>query len=106
MAGPDVMIGSCGVLPWRCAGFWGLARQEGLDDAHCATAFGACPVQVLFLLVVTGPLLGLRCPIDQEPDLLDPVPADAIGEEACVADAVEAGGQRMGQEAADELARG
>ena len=50
--------------------------------------------------------VGLRFCIEQAPDLFDPVAADTVGEEACVADAVEAGGQDVDQEPADELVRG
>ncbi len=106
MAEPGGIGGSCGLLPWWGAGFRGLAAQEGFDDAHRATAFGACLVEILFLLIFTGHLLGLSCPIDQVPDLRDPVTADAIGKEASMADTVEAGWQDMCQEAADKLGRG
>ena len=51
-------------------------------------------------------LIRLRLCIEQSPDLLDPVTTDAIRKEARVADAVEAGGQDVDQEAADELRRG
>lgn len=39
-------------------------------------------------------------------DLFDPAATNAVGEEASVADAVEARWQDMDQEASDELARG
>ena len=106
VAEPGGIGGSCGLLPWWGVGFRGLAAQEGFDDAHRATAFGACLVEILFLLSFTGHLFGLRCPIEQAPDCLDPTSPDPVGEEARVADAVEARRQEVGQEAADELVRG
>lgn len=42
---------------------------------------------------------------EQSPDDGEPGPADAVGEEAVMADAVEAVGQAVEQEAADELVR-
>ncbi len=53
-----------------------------------------------------GHLIRLWLTAEQAPDHRDPVPADAVGEEARVTDAVEAGGQHMDQEAANELIRG
>ncbi len=50
-------------------------------------------------------LARLRSHIKQAPDLADPFASDAVGEEAGVADAVEAGGQDVDQETADELLR-
>ena len=47
--------GSCGILPWRRAGFWRLAAGEGFDDAHRASAFGACLARV--------PLVGIEAPL-------------------------------------------
>jgi len=44
--------------------------------------------------------------VEQPPDLCDPVAAYSICQEASVADAVEAGGQNVDQEPADELIRG
>lgn len=60
--------------------------------------------------VVTFPLdwrlAGFWFCIEQTPDLRDPVTTDSIGQEPCVADAMEARWQDMDQEPPDELARG
>lgn len=105
---PGVIGVSCGGLPWRGAGLWCLPLQERLDDDHRAAAFGARLMDILIFGNVTFSLTRhlARFRIKQTPDLCDPGAADAVGEEAGVADAVEAGGQDMDQEAADELARG
>ncbi len=104
------MGGSCGVPPWRRAGFRSLAAGKGFDDAHRAAASGAFPVQALLVGIGTpvfaGRLIRLSLRVDQTSDLLDPVAADTIGQEACVPDPVEAGRQDMGEEPADELGRG
>ena len=96
------MCGSCGLLPWRRAGFRGLAAGEGLDDDHRTTASGAClarvPLVGIGAPVLIGRLIRLWLGIDQTPDLLDPVAADAIGQEAGVTDTVEARWQDMDQE--------
>ena len=87
-----------------------LAAQESLDDDHRATAFGAGLGLVSCVgtnvLILTGFQIGVYFNLRQAPDLCDPVAADTIGEETSVADAVEAGGQDMDQETADELIRG
>ena len=74
---------------------------------HRATASGAFLPSVRCIgigaVAVIVRRLRLRRRLDQSPDGVDPVAADAIGEEARMANAVEAGGQDMDQEAADEL---
>ena len=60
--------------------------------------FGVCG----FVRHLSGFWFGIK----QTPDLCDPVSAYAIREEASVADAVEARGQDMDQEPANELIRG
>lgn len=91
-----MIVVSCGVLPWRCSGLRKLAAQEGLNDYHRATAFGARLGLVSFVgldvLIPTGFRIGIYFNLQKAPDLCDPVPADPIAEKACVADAVEAGG--------------
>lgn len=95
---PGVIGVSCGGLPWRGAGLWCLPLQERLDDDHRAAAFGARLMDILIFGNVTFSLTRhlARFRIKQTPDLCDPGAADAV----------EAGGQDMDQEAADELARG
>lgn len=84
--------------------------HEDLDDAHRATAFRTQAAWILLLLIITrlltGHLIRLWCLTDQTPDPFDPVPADAVGEEARVTDAVEAGRKDRGQDAPDDLIRG
>jgi hypothetical protein len=77
------------------------AGREGLDDVHAAAAAGA------LLDVLRGKVLvGVR--LDgghgkQLASLGDPLGFGSAGEQAVVADAVEALGQHVQQEAADEL---
>lgn len=84
-----VIVVSCGIHPLRCSGL----AQESLDDPHFTTAFGACLGLVSFVgsdvLTLTGFRIGVSFTLQKAPDHLDPVTADAIDEEACVADAVE-----------------
>ena len=105
---PGVIGVSCGRLPWWGAGLWCLTSQESLDDDHRATAFGARLMDIVIFGIVAFSLNRrlARFRIKQAPDLADPVAANAIREEACVADAVEAGGENVDQETADELIRG
>ena len=89
-----MMVGSCGLLPWWGAGFRDLAAQEGLNDDHRASAFGAKLLHVRIAAFGAGclvrSLIRLWLGIQQLPDLCDPVTTNAIREEACVSDAVEA----------------
>ncbi len=91
-AEPDVMVGSCGLLPWRCAGFRDLSAQEGFDDTHRTAAFRARLKPVLFVSagerVFLSHLIRLWLTVQQAPDIADPVAPDAICEEACVSDGV------------------
>lgn len=86
-----------------------MAAQEGLNDDHRAAAFWAGLVCGFIIAFGAGcliwRLIGLWLCIQQKPDLCDPIAADTIREEACVADAVEAGWQNVDQEAANELIR-
>ena len=54
-------------------------------------------------LVIIGFKRGVRLHIKQSSDQLDPIHSDPIGEEASMADAMEAGGQNVDQKATDEL---
>ena len=82
-----------------------MSAQEGLYDAHLPPTFGAR----LLLLGVGGIVtFGLnwrlvRFRIKQASDRLYSASADAIREEACMSDAMEARGQDVDQEPADEL---
>ena len=78
--GSDCLVVSCGVLPWRGAGFGCLAAREGLDDDHSATAFWARLVRGLIIAFGAGcfirRLTGLWLCNQQTPDLRDPVATD------------------------------
>ena len=82
-----------------------MSAQEGLYDAHLPPTFGAR----LLLLGIGGIVtFGLnwrlaRFCIKQASDRLYSASADAIREEACMSDAMEARGQDVDQEPADEL---
>lgn len=86
-----------------------MAAREGLDHNHRATAFGArlglISCVAIDVLILTGFRIGIYFNLQQAPDLCDPVAANPVGEEAGVADAVEARWQDMDQEASDELVR-
>ncbi len=71
-----------------------MAPQESLDDDHGVAAFGARLMDILIFEIATFSLNWrlARFHIKQSPDLADPVAANAVREEACVADTVEAGG--------------
>ena len=96
--------------PMAGRGIWGLAAQKGLDNDHGAAAFGAREerpgLDRRLVPSFAARLIGCWLRIEQAPDLRDPVTSDAIREEARVSDAVEAGGQNVDQEPADELGRG
>ena len=87
---------SCRILPRRRAGFVCLAAFGGLNDDHGTAAFRARLMDIRISGIVDPVLVlhlfGFWHRIKQTPDHADPVPADLIGKEACVADAVEAGG--------------
>src|SRR5580704_16811598 len=102
--------------PWsrRRAVLWLLPAQEGLDDAHVAAAARTWMLWCVWLLGLSARRslgAGRLDGIDrnerhgkQLTDTLDILGAGLTGEEAVVADAVEARWQDMHQEAADELA--
>src|SRR5215468_8734306 len=77
------------------------AAREGLDDDHAAAAVWA---GMRFDVIGGIVRFGLRLWEDKQlagaRDVLDPL---AVGEQAVVADAVEAGWQGVNEEAADEL---
>src|SRR3979409_1614580 len=83
---------------------------EGLDDDHAAAAAGAGMCERLRLTVVgaVGGTWVILCRrhVEQLPRSRDVVGAPAVGEETVVADAMEAAGQHVDEEAADELVDG
>lgn len=91
---PGVTVGSCGFLPWRCPGSRELTTLEGFDDPHRAAAFRARRKLIRFIstggCLFFGHLIRLCLTAEQAPDHRDPVPTDAVGEEASMTDAVEA----------------
>src|SRR6267143_6541705 len=80
---------------------------EGLDDDHApAAARARMRERLRFSVASAAGIAGLdMCGphVEQPPRLRDVVGAPAVGEEAVVADAMEAAGQHVDQEAADEL---
>ena len=82
------------------------AGLEGLDDEHAAAAAGARLGECLRRRRVDlDRLLGRgRCQSQELTRLGDRLGAFAAGEQAVVADAMEALGQHVDEEAADELA--
>ena len=100
---------SCGLLPRRCARHRFLPAAEDLDDAHGAAAAGAWFAQGewgdLGLCFGRGDLFGLL-DAEQGADLGDVGLAGRAGQQAVMPDAVEAIGQDMDQEPANELGRG
>src|SRR5580693_7474515 len=84
----------------------GGAAPEGLDDDHAAAAAGTRVGERLRLATVGGGILaGLawRRHGEQFTGTRDVVDTRAAGEQAVMADAVEAVGQHVDEEAADEL---
>ena len=83
---PGMTVGSCGFLPWRCPGSRELTTQEGFDAPHRAAAFRARRKLIRFIstggCLFFGHLIRLWLTAEQAPDHRDPVPADAVGEEA------------------------
>src|SRR5262249_49188301 len=79
------------------------AAREGLDDDHAAAATWTCR------LVVIGSIGGLALglwPSEQFASTRDVVGAGGFGQQAVAADAVEALGQDVDEELADELVCG
>jgi len=79
-----------------------LSRLEGFDDDHGAAASGARMVGQVRLVGVLGRLFAARHG-EQLAGLGEAGGAIAVGEEAVVADAMEALGEHVHQETADEL---
>ena len=82
-------------MPWRATAL------EDLDDDHAAAA-----AWTSWLALIDGGRGGLAfrfCSGEQFAHAGDVVGASAFGEQAVVADAVEAGRQHVDEEAADEL---
>ena len=82
------------------------AAREGLDDDHAAAAAGARMREYLRLVGIDARgIIGLarfRRHVEQLTGSRDVLGAGAVGEETVVADAMEALGQHVHQEAADE----
>jgi hypothetical protein len=93
---------------WGRAAAWGGAAPEGLDDDHAAAAAGTGLRKRLGLAAVgRGMVVALaraRRHGEEFTGAGDVVAAGAAGEQAVMANAVEAVGQHMDEEAADELA--
>src|ERR1700674_3544510 len=93
---------------WGRAAAWGGAAPEGLDDDQAAAAARTWLRERLWLAAVgRGILVGLaraRRHGEQFTGARDVVAAGAAGEQAVMADAMEAVWQHMDEEAADELA--
>ena len=87
-------------MPWRCAAL------EDLDDDHATAAAWARVREgrlVAIMIIGIGSLtLGLLT-TEQLAGTFDVVGASSLGEQAVVADAVQALGQDVDEEAADEL---
>src|SRR5271155_5669646 len=87
-------------MPWRCAAL------EDLDDDHATAAAWARAREgrlVAIMMIGIGSLaLGLLA-TEQLAGAIDVVGAGGLGEQAVVADAVQALGQDVDEEAADEL---
>ena len=75
---------------------------EGLDDDHAAAATRTCRLVVIRSIGIGGFALGLW-PSEQFAGARDVIGGGASGEQAVVADAVEAARQDVDEEAADEL---
>src|SRR5271166_3167145 len=88
---------------------WLAAGLEGLDDEHAAATAGARACERLDLIGFTRVLSFCRSigrgwgQVQELTRLLDRFGAIAAGEQAVVADAVEALGQDVDEETADEL---
>src|SRR6266487_6201714 len=85
-------------MPWRCA------AREDLDDDHATAAAWARAREGRLVAIITiGSIaLGLLA-TEQLAGACDVVGAGGLGEQAVVADAVQALGQDVDEEAADEL---
>ena len=103
----SILIAAVGGLGWWC----GVAASvEALDDDHAAAAAGAgsasavCGSLALVLMALMAST-GMYRRREQFAGAGDVLGTFAAGEQAIVADAVEACGQHVDQEAADELVR-
>src|ERR1700724_3577637 len=87
-------------MPWRCAAL------EDLDDDHATAAAWARAREgrlVAIMMIGIGSLaLGLLA-TEQLAGAIDVVGAGGLGEQAVVADAVQALGQDVGEGAGDEI---
>ncbi len=83
---------------------WLLAGLEGLDDNHGSAAAGAGLAERLWRCIgLVGGLVLRRRDVQQFAGQSQVLGTAAIGEEPVMADAVEASGQDVEQEASDEL---
>src|SRR5262249_33425389 len=85
-------------MPWRCTAL------EDLDDDHTTAA--AWTSRLAGIDVGSGGLAFRFCNGKQLARACDVVGASVLGEQAVMADAVQAFGQRVDEEAADELVGG
>src|SRR3989442_4918878 len=81
------------------------AARKVLDDDHAAAATWTCRLVVIRSIGIGGFALGLW-PSEQFAGAGDVVGAGGLGQQAVVADAVEALGQDVDEESADELVCG
>ena len=81
------------------------AAREGLDDDHAAAATWTCRLVVIRSISIGRFALRLW-PNEQFADARDVVGAGGLGQQAVVTDAVEALGQDVDEESADELVCG
>ena len=105
----EMALSSCGCLPWWRAGQGALAAPEGLDHPHDAAAVGHGSRRVSGAMgsasVCRVGSTRLRRGVEQKAYRLDVGLASGAGDQAVVTDAMEAIGQHVHQEAADELVR-
>ena len=81
------------------------AAREGLDDDHAAAATWTCRLVVIDSIGIGGLALGFW-PSEQLAGTRDVVGGGGLGQQAVVADAVEALGQDVDEESTDELVCG
>src|SRR5262245_65632025 len=81
------------------------AAREGLDDDHGAAATWTCRLVVIGSIGIGGFALGFW-PSEQLAGTRDVVGGGGLGQQAVVADAVEALGQDVDEESTDELVCG
>src|SRR4051794_41871669 len=95
---PDQVCWSCRLMPWRCTAL------EHLDDDHATTAAGTS--RLAGTAGGNGRLAFRFCDGEQLTGACDVICTSAFGEQAVVADAVQALLQGGGGEAGGEIGRG